>query len=756
MDNPEIILSEYWHIIRKRKLTIVFVFALVMAATVVFTKLQTPIYEASLDIKIDRQQLAAGYLANQALILSPGTLEFDTEIQIITNLPLMRKVVEKMEALPTDPEEREKQITALALGYKERVGVEQIGDTNILRIRVSSSDPEKAALMATAIADVYIVENVENRKRRSKAVMQYIEAQLVTIQENLSEKESILQTFQQNEKVFDVTLDVKNILDRLTSEGTFEFETEMLKIDADLDKLKSVIAEHKNNEIFKMVSPEAIEDNFIFTGLKRRLLELEFERFLLLIDYTDKHPSVMAQDQVINDVKDKIVAMLKGFSKEPITPNVEVDLSIMIKKLFLENRRDVLFRIVNQFYEEEGALSSNQLKYVQFKRDIERLIEQHNTMVKQQDEVNLNLAKVMDDVITIVSPAIVPSRPIKPNAKVNYMVSSALGLLLGLMICFIKENIDSSVSTISDVEEELKLSMLGVIPHMKKNDVLIGKEEDYGGIDKKLLYQKLRLVTIMDPKSWPAESFKMLRTNLVQIMKKNDLKSLLFTSSDKQEGKSTIVTNMALSMAQLGKKTVLVDFNMRRPTSYKIFGLDRAPGLSDILMGNIPWREAINSSVDILTGGLSVDHLLNMPGIDNLQIITCGRPVDNASELIDSNAYDQLLLELKQHFDVIIIDSSPVMTAPDAITLSNKVDGVVMVYKVGHTAKDVFSRAKLNLTKANANILGIVLNDIKTEAQVGFSAYYYRYYSESGEKKKKSVMDKWKGQLERKNKEEVC
>ena len=748
MENPEITLSEYWRIIRKRKLTIVFVFIAVMFSTAIFTKMQTPIYRASLELKIEKPQKILT-IEQPVLVGNSKENSLTTEMRLLKSLPIMRKVVERMEVLPVNFEEREARIHSLSLSYQGQVGVEQISDTNILNVYVSSNDPQKAALTVTAIADVYMIENIEGRKKRSNAVMKYITEQLSIYETQLAEEEKKLQKFKQNEKVFEVTEEVKKSLDRMTIEGTFEFEKEMLQNENELRKLEDVLSKRADSKITKLLTSESVLGNYLFVGLKRRLLELEFEHFLLLIDYTEQHPVVIAQEQSINEVKDKIVSMLKNFTDLNMTADMELDLSLLIKKIFLENRQEVLYRIVNRFYGDSGSLSSNQLEYVGLQRNIERLLDAHENLVKQKEEVNLNLAKVIDDVVTIVSPASVPSRPISPNVKMNFMVSSAVGLMLGIMICFVKESIDSSVSTISDVEEELKLSILGVIPHIKKEDVLIGKEEDYDEKDKKLLYQKLRLVTVMDPKSWPAESLKMLRTNLVQVMKTNNYKSILFTSSDKQEGKSTIVTNTALAMAQLGKKTVLVGSNMRRPTSYKIFGLDREPGLSDILMGNISWKEAINTSVDILCGSVSIDHFLHIPGIDNLKIITCGQPVDNVSELINSEAYDKLFKELKEYFDVIIVDCSPVMAVPDAITLSDKVDGVVLVYKVGVTAKDVLSRAKLNLMKANANLLGIVLNNIKTESQVGYSAYYYRYYSETDEKQRKELKSKkWKAPLE--------
>jgi len=723
---------------RKRQKTIFVVFALVMISTVIFTKLQTPVYEAVLELKIERHQpiMAAAGSGQGAAVPADETAEIDnltTDMQLITSLPVLKKVAEKLEVLPTDPEEREKALHVFALKYRDYVTVDQIHGTDILNISTRSSDPKKAALMATAIADVYGIENINGRKKQNQALINYIDQQLEEYRKQLAQQESQLQKFNQNEKVFEVTPKVKATLDRMTIQGTFDFESEMIQIDNELKAFEDAasIAETKN--IFdKMTSDDTT--NYIFIGLKRRLLELEFERFLLLIDYTDKHPAVIAQDKIIAEVKTKIVNELKASLHQPITPGLEGDLALAVKKLFLETRKEVLYRIVNKFYGDSGSLSSNQVEYLGLKRNVDRLLNSYDGLIQQRDEARLNLAKVIDDVVMVVSPAEVPQRPIKPNALINYLVSCAVGLLLGMIIAFIKESTDSSISTIHDVEQELNMSILGIIPHIGPEYILSASEEAIDEADKKLRQHRARLITITNPKSWPAESYKMLRSNLLQQMKTKNIKAILFTSSDMQEGKSLTVSNIAISMAQLGKKTVLLGANMRRPTDYKTFGISREPGLSDILMGNTTWAKAINTSVDIFIGGLGIDDLLQIPGIDNLSIITSGRAVDNVSELLNSKAFDQLIRELKANFEVVIIDCSPVMAVPDAVTICDRVDGVALIYKVGQTPKEVLKMAKSNLLKARANLLGIILNNIKTEAQVGYSAFSYRYYGEKPEK----------------------
>jgi Mrp family chromosome partitioning ATPase len=215
------------------------------------------------------------------------------------------------------------------------------------------------------------------------------------------------------------------------------------------------------------------------------------------------------------------------------------------------------------------------------------------------------------------------------------------------------------------------------------------------------------------------------------VLKNSDGKVVLFTSSEQQEGKSTVIANVAISMAQLGKKTVLVECNLRRPTLFKRLGLKREPGVTDILLGKAAWKDAMNGPTDVIAGGLDVDKLLKMPGLDNLRIITAGHPIDNISEILNSRAFDAFIAALKAEFDIVLLDCPPVLPVPDAATLVSRVDGAVLIYKVGQTSRDVLRMAKARLDHANARILGIVLNQITAEEQVGASAYHFREYVET-------------------------
>jgi len=290
---------------------------------------------------------------------------------------------------------------------------------------------------------------------------------------------------------------------------------------------------------------------------------------------------------------------------------------------------------------------------------------------------------------------------------------------------------DTSFGTIEDVERIFRFPILGIIPKIKIKDSVLKGKAYHSPRGRALKEQREKLVTIYFPKSQEAESFKALRINLIQIFKEKNKKLILFTSSDQGEGKSTVITNVAVSMAQLGKKTLLVGSNLRRPTIFKIFGLERKRGLTDILMGRLAWQEVVKKSTDIFVGDLDMEKFLEMPGIDNLSIITCGHSVPNPSELLNSPRIDKLFNDLREQFDVILIDCSPILPVPDSLTLSSRVDGVVLIYKAGYTKKEVLKRASVHMQHVNAEILGLVLNQIKAEAQMGPAAYTYRYYGEA-------------------------
>jgi capsular exopolysaccharide synthesis family protein len=208
-----------------------------------------------------------------------------------------------------------------------------------------------------------------------------------------------------------------------------------------------------------------------------------------------------------------------------------------------------------------------------------------------------------------------------------------------------------------------------------------------------------------------------------------------------REGKTTIVSNFAMTIAQIGKKVLLVDGDMRKPMINRVYGIEREPGLSDVILGNYNWDEVIKTDTDIMMGEMGMEDITTTaPGINNLNIMTSGLIPPNSTELLNSARMNEILSQMKEAYDIVLFDSTPILPSTDGVILSAKVDGVVMVYQVGQIARGALKRAKTQIDNAKANVIGVVLNGLKPETgrdykDYGYYGYYYGYGSEAEETK---------------------
>ncbi|MCG0274841.1 MAG: CpsD/CapB family tyrosine-protein kinase [Thermosediminibacteraceae bacterium] len=222
-----------------------------------------------------------------------------------------------------------------------------------------------------------------------------------------------------------------------------------------------------------------------------------------------------------------------------------------------------------------------------------------------------------------------------------------------------------------------------------------------------------------DPKSVVSEAFRMLRTNLQFASVDRPLKKIMVTSSVPQEGKSTVIANLAICIASAGSKVLLVDADLRRPNIYKLFLLENYKGLSNLLAENLP-----------------KDAVINKTKVENLHVITSGPVPPNPAEILGSARMKNFLDQVASEYDMVLIDAPPVNSVADASILSSLVDGVILVVEAGSTEREAAIVAKQQLEKVNARILGVVLNKVKQEKSGGYYYYYY-YYGEEGKKRKK-------------------
>lgn len=318
---------------------------------------------------------------------------------------------------------------------------------------------------------------------------------------------------------------------------------------------------------------------------------------------------------------------------------------------------------------------------------------QYVILLRSQEDFRLAAARYTDN-ITILSPAEVPQRPVKPRTGLNTILGLISGVVLGVSTAFLLEYLDDTLKTSEDVEKELGLTTLGNIGRL--------------GPIKEL---RDGLVTASSPRSPVVEAYRVLRTNLRFSSLDNPASSVLVTSAGPREGKTTTAANLAVVMAQAGKKVILVDTDLRHPTLHQMFQVPEGPGLSALLLEEAPNVEAALAETEV----------------EGLWVLTCGPMPPNPAELLGSERMAALVEDLKTRADAVLFDSPPVLAVTDATLLATAVGGVLLVVDCARTRSEAGRRTKEALEKVDARILGVVLNR-QTEGRGGY--YYYYYYGD--------------------------
>ncbi|MDP3143550.1 MAG: polysaccharide biosynthesis tyrosine autokinase, partial [Candidatus Omnitrophota bacterium] len=408
---------------------------------------------------------------------------------------------------------------------------------------------------------------------------------------------------------------------------------------------------------------------------------------------------------------------------------LQADLSTLLSKA-TEKHPDAV-RLKEQIQEAQSSLKqmpTSELEYARLNRDVE-INEKLYSMLRERFEEARIAEGSQTSHAVIVNPAVEPKAPIRPNKKFALIVGSIIGIMASLVLAFLSESLDTSIGTIEDVENTLKLPVLAVIPSLK-SEVKEAKTWLKRGASKKAKESdeqlQVGLVVHLNPMSQMAEAFRILRTNLKLTEQK---KSLLFTSAGPREGKSTIMLGLAISLSQMGIKTLAVDCDLRRPSINKMLGIERDVGINEVVSGEVKIDQAIKGLTDIMMGKLGFDDTLKTPGLDNLNVITSGHIAANPSELLSSRKMNEIIEEAKKRYDIVLIDAPPVLSITDAAILAPKTDGVVLVYEMGRTARSALLRAKIQLESVGAKVLGVVLNHISPETYLdsGYYPYYYHY-----------------------------
>jgi len=451
----------------------------------------------------------------------------------------------------------------------------------------------------------------------------------------------------------------------------------------------------------------------LIAKLNQKLVDLTTERDALLINYTPKHPQVVELDARIQSVKQEMIQELEA------------------KLRTFSQRESAIRDSIGRYKARYIGLPKASLEQASLEREVKLNADLYASLEQKHQEFLVKGAERIEEV-TIIEPAVPPGGPKNaPKGATNIVLGSLIGGLLGIVLAFATESFDTSIGTIEDVEAFLKVPVLGVIPREERKEVEQTVKEAFPEpLDPESLELLSRLSPLFDLKGVLAEGYRSLKVNLQFACMDQEVKSLAFASAGLGEGKTTTVINLAITIAQDGRRVLVVDADLRKPAVNTRLGLKREPGLSEILVGNAKWQDVVQTAPDLMLGKLGFDQILSAPGVDNLSVISSGHLPPNPSEFFNSQRIVDLIAELEENYDLVMFDCPPILPVADAVLIGPKVDGVVLVYQVGKIGRTSLQRAKSLLENAQARIVGVVLSNVSAEISPDYSQHqYYRYSS---------------------------
>ena len=714
-------------VLRKRKWTVILINALVVALTLAYTSRQTPIYRATATVIIDRTP--PRLLSDVQEVIELGSSNYwaikdylRTQYEIIRSREVAERVVDRLNlrgdtrfastggALPAGGSagvsgaERSDPV----VGVLDKIKVEPLVDSMMVYVHAEDSDKQFARDLANAVAEAYRDHNLESKKRIVLEAQKDLDKLVTRLRAEKQKAEQDLARFERDNNIGSLE-NQKRLIDQRIMDHAVKLNAigiRRIEIESKLSQLKR----YKSGRSVFSVAYANVLENPLIMSMKQRYVELQDRLSELKVTYLDKHPKVMALNQQLRQVKQQIQREVTNLLQSVEDEYNEIVATEVALRQQLDDAKSA-----------ERDLNRTRTAYMPLVQRRDEASKFYDEVLRRQTEATLTAQSTMNNV-RIHDLAVQPVSPVRPNWKLAAAIALLLGLVGGVGFAFLREFLDNTVKTRADIEEVADLSFLGVMPPMGADGRKGKRYEAYGRAegDEDLEVVHPALYVHYRKKSIVAERTRNIRTNLLFMMPERPLRTILVTSPNPEEGKTTVSVNIAIAMAQGGSRTLLIDTDLRRPRVHKSFGLENETGMSSAVIGSQPIGDYIQSS-----------------DVPNLDLLLSGPVPPDPTALLHTERFREIMRTLMERYDVVIFDSPPVLPVTDAMIIANHADGVVLVVKSDKTTKEALYLAHQELRQVNANILGSVLNDhdIARKGYGHYKYYRHRYYrlAESGE-----------------------
>jgi polysaccharide biosynthesis transport protein len=715
-------IAQYWLVLKRRWLPAALVFALTTALAAAYTFKQTPIYQAKGQIILKKTNKTSALLSASLpggmsdLEGLQGSSPVTTQVEVLKSMTTINGVIkELLEGKYTANSAERKRLLKFSKQsetFVQQLKVASVKGTDILEITFQDPSPKLAQEVVEKVMTVYTKDDQDNQRREAKAASDYVTKELPRIESEVKLAENNVRLFKEQYNVVDLPTESVKSVETITNLNK-DITAASALLAAETSRLEGLKSLFGGQDAQATIQSGLVSES---PGLQKSLKELQDVESKLALQktrFSENDPSI----QGLVEQRKALVEILQKRFKQSLIGDKQFQGKVVelqpsgiqgnlisdyakseAQRTSLQKQIAALVYVVDAYKKRMNAIPKLEQQQNALGRKLEIARTNYKTLLSKLQEIDIAKEQNLGN-SRIQTHSELPQQPISPKKAQNIAIGGFLGLFLGAATAFALDSADKRIKTGEEAKQLLPgYPVLGQIPVFEKaRQLKIGKGDRTPG----------QLVLNGMTSGIEGESFRMLQTNLQFMNADNSLKVVVVSSSQSGEGKSTVSANLALAVAELGKKVLLVDGDMRKPTQHRVWRQDNYEGLSNVLSGQCDHQSATKELQS------------------NLFLLTAGVVPPNPVVLIDSAQMGQLIEEWSETYDLVIIDAPPITVAADATMLGTQAGGLMFVLRPGVADKESVEYAQEILTQSRIKVLGMVLNGVEIDNQKRYNSYYY-------------------------------